>query len=114
MQVNSAQDYLTMKKRQIIASTFHSIPAPQSRRTNASFLSAMANRATQTQILVVPEVSAWGDARGGKTTSNWCCLSNGNTSAAPGALARTIDSGIVRFNVIPPMSVTASRPNGRA
>ena len=103
-----------MKKRQIIASTFHSIPAPQSRRTNASFLSAMANGATQTQILVVPEVSAWGDARGGKTTSNWCCLSNGNASAAPGTLARTIDSGTVRFNVIPPMSVTASRPNGRA
>ncbi len=110
MQVNSAQDWLTAKKRQVIASTFHSIPAPQSRRTNASFVSAMANRATQVQLLVVPEVSGWRSVRGGETTSNWCCLSNGNTRAAPGTLTPTNNTGIVRFNVIAPISVTATRP----
>ena len=108
MQVNSAQDWLTAKKRQVIASTFHSIPAPQSRRTNAAFVSAMANQATQVQLLVVPQVSGWGSVRGGETTSNWCCISNGN-SAAPGTLTPTNDTGIVRFNVIPPISVTATR-----
>lgn len=109
MQVNSAQDWLTMKKRQIVAKTYHTTPPPQSKKYNSVFLSAMANNATQTQSFVVPEVSGWGSVRGGKTTSNWCCLSN-DSSAAPGTFATTTDHGIVRFNVIPPLSVTATRP----
>lgn len=113
MQVNSAQDWLTLKKRQIVAQTYHTVPPPQSRKYNYVFLSAAANNATQRQRLVVPQPSAWGSVPGGATYSNWCCLSNGNT-AAPGVFATTNTPGIVRFNVIPPMSVTASRPNGRA
>ena len=109
MQVNSAQDYLTMRKRQIIAATYHVVPQPQSRDNNSIFLSAMANRATQRQRLVVPQVSGWGSVVGGATYSNWCCLSNGN-SAAPGVFSSVNTPGIVRFNVIPPMSVTATRP----
>ena len=108
MQVNSAQDWLTMKKRQIIAKTYHTTPPPQKRRHNDVFLSAMANRATQTQLLVVPQVSGWGSVRGGETYSNWCCLSNGST-AAPGAFTTTTDKGYVRLNLLQPMSVTATR-----
>jgi len=100
-----------MKKRQVIAASYHAIPAPQSRRTNAAFLSAMANRATQFQLLVVPQVSGWGSVRGGETITNWCCLSNGS-SAAPGTFTTTTDRGVVHGNVIPAMSVTASRPVG--
>ena len=98
-----------MKKRQIIAKTYHTTPPPQSRKTNAVFLSAMANNATQRQRFVIPQVSAWGAVPGGVSYSNWCCLSNGS-STAPGTFTTTTDRGIVRFNVIPPMSVTATRP----
>lgn len=108
MQVNSAQDWLTLKKRQLVAQTYHSIPPPQSKKYNYVYISAMANNATQRQRLVVPQVSAWGSVVGGATYTNWCCLSIGN-SAAPGTFSRTTDRGIVRFNVIPPMSVTATR-----
>jgi hypothetical protein len=111
MQVNSAQDWLTMKKRQLIAKTYHTTPPPQHRKHNGVFLSAMANDATQTQLLVVPQVSGWGSVRGGETTSNWCCLSNGNT-AAPGVFSTTTDKGVVRLNLLQPMSVTATRTLG--
>ena len=97
-----------MKKRQLIAKTYHVIPPPQSRRTNAIFLSSMANRATQTQILLVPQPSGWGSVPSGKTTVNLCCLSNGST-AAPGTFTTVTDRGVVRFNVIPPIGVTATR-----
>jgi hypothetical protein len=109
MQVNSAQDWLTAKKRQLIAKTYHTTPPPQSRKHNSVFLSAMANNATQRQRLVVPQVSGWGSVTGGATYTNWCCLSN-DSSAAPGVFATKTTQGIVRFNVIPPISVTATRP----
>ena len=109
MQVNSAQDYLTMKKRQIIAATYHVNPPPQKRRSNEVFTSAMANGATQRQRFVAPCQGAWGGASGGATYTSQCCLSNGIAGKAPGALGIVVDSGVVRFNVIPPMSVTATR-----
>ena len=109
MQVNSAQDYLTMRKRQIVAATYHQIPPPQTKRYNSVFLSAMANGATRYQLQVVPEVSGWRSVRGGETISNWCCLSN-YSSAAPGVFATTTGKGWVRLNLLQPMSVTATRP----
>lgn len=72
MQVNSAQDYLTLKKRQLISSTYRSTPPEQKDRTNADYLSTVANRATTRQILYVPAPSGWGDAPGGITVTNWC------------------------------------------
>jgi hypothetical protein len=109
MQVNSAQDYLTAKKRQVIASTYHVNPPPQKRRSNEVFTSAMANGATQRQRFVAPFQGAWGGASGGATYASMCCLNRGATSKAPGALGVVVDSGVVRFNVIPPISVTATR-----
>lgn len=107
MQVNSAQDYLTARKRQIIAATFHTRPAPQQRRTNAAFVSAMTNGATQRQRFIVPAASAWGSVPGTATYTSQCCLTT--TTRSPGALGIVTDGGVVRFNIIPPMSVTATR-----
>lgn len=72
MQVNSAQDWLTLKKRQIVSATYASIPPEQQGKTNTVYLSTLANRATVRQILYVPDPSGWGAARGGVTATNWC------------------------------------------
>lgn len=72
MQINSAQDYLTMKKRQLIASTFVSTPPPPNDKRNGVYLSVKANQATTRQILHVPAPSGWGDAPGGTTVTSWC------------------------------------------
>ena len=72
MQVNSAQDWLTLKKRQLISSTYSSTPPEQQNKTNSVYTSTVANRATIRQVLHVPSVSAWGDAPGGITITNWC------------------------------------------
>jgi hypothetical protein len=106
MQVNSAQDYLTARKRQIIAATFHSRPAPQQRRTNAAFISAEANGATLRERFILPTPRAWGSVPGTATYTSRCCLT---TTGAPFALGIVTDGGVVRFNVIPPLSVTATR-----
>lgn len=107
MQVNSVQDFVTRKKRRIIAAMYHVDPPPQQRRTNAMFLSAMANGATQRQRFILPTVSAWGGVPGTATYTSQCCLTT--TGQAPGALGIVVDGGVVRFNVIPAMSVTATR-----
>ncbi len=107
MQVNSAQDYLTMRKRQIIAATYNTRPPPIARETNALFLSAIANNATQYERQVFAFQGAWGGASGGRSWASRCCLSNGGAGAF-GAFAIRTDMGIVRFNVIPAMSVRAT------
>jgi hypothetical protein len=109
MQVNSAQDYLTMRKRQIVAATYHQIPPPQTKRYNSVFTTAMANGASRYQLVVNPNPSAWGTVRGSETyISNLCCLSN--AGVAPGVFATTTGKGWVRLNLLQPMSVTATRP----
>jgi hypothetical protein len=102
------QDYVTMRKRQIIAKTYNTTPPPGSRETNAIFLSALANNASQVERQVFPFQGAWGGASGGKTYISRCCLSNGGVGAF-GAFRTTTDKGVVRFNVIPPMSVAQTR-----
>jgi hypothetical protein len=72
MQVNSAQDYLTMKKRQLIASTFASTPPPRSDTRNGVYLSVKANQATTRQRFIVPTVSAWGSVPGTASYTSWC------------------------------------------
>ncbi len=95
MQVNSAQDYLTRRKRQIVAATYHSIPPPQSRRHNYVFISAMANGANRRQRFVTPIVSAPGSVPGGATYTSFCCLSS--SLGAPGTFATTTDRGFAVF-----------------
>lgn len=72
MQVNSAQDYLTMRKRQLIAATYSSTPPEQRNKFPSVYRSVVANQATVRQILHVPTPSGWGDAPGGVTVTNWC------------------------------------------
>jgi hypothetical protein len=107
MQVNSTQDWLTKQKRRIVARTYHTVPPPQSRKYNYVFLSAMANRATQRERFIIPPNPGIANPTAA-SFSNECCLSNGNSSA-PGVFAVVNNHGIVRFNVIPPISVTATR-----
>ncbi len=108
MQVNSAQDWLTARKRRIVAAMYHIDPPPQSRRANSVHLSAVANGASQRERFILPTVSAWGGVPGTATYSSQCCLVS---TGAPFALTPVTDRGIVRFNIIPPMSVTATRPS---
>lgn len=97
MQVNSAQDYLTRYKNRVIARTFIQIPTPQSRRTNTLFTSVLSNSAAQRERSVFPQASAWGSVPGGVSYASLCCLSSFRLPAF-------VDQGIVRYNVIPPLS----------
>jgi len=107
MQVNSAQDYLTQRKRQIVAATYHSKPPPQSRKHNGVFLSAMANNATQYQRFIIPTLAPGAGAIGGATFTNLCCVSN--AIGAPGTFNSVTDRGVVRNSVIPPLGVKATQ-----
>jgi hypothetical protein len=80
MQVNSAQDWLTQKKRQIVAKTYHTTPPPQSRKYNSVFISAVANGATQRERFIVPPNPGLSTVPGA-SYSSLCCLSNGQTGA---------------------------------
>ncbi len=106
MQVNSAQDWLTKYKRRIIAQMINIDPPPQSRRTNATYLSAVANGATQRERFVAPFQGAWGGAIGGATYSSDCCT-NRNAVGAFGTFQVTTDRGIVPYTgrSVQPMSV---------
>ena len=106
MQVNSAQDWLTKQKRRIIAKMYNIDPPPQARETNATYLSAVANGATQRERFVAAFQGARGGASGGATYSSDCCLSN-NATGAFGAFQVRTDYGIVPYTgrSVQPMSV---------
>ena len=113
MQVNSAQDYLTMKKRQLIASTYYSTPPPQQGKTNGVHLSTTANNATVRQILHVPAPSGWGDAPGGITVTSWCAnceTSKGiaGTAGVPGVFPVVNTKDIVSRQALRPIGVRAT------
>jgi len=74
MQVNSAQDYLTSRKRQIISATYQTDPPPQKRRSNEIYTSVVGNGATQRERFVAPFQGANGGASGGATYTSKCCL----------------------------------------
>lgn len=69
MQVNSAQDWLTKRKRRILAKSIAVAPPPQSQRTNALITSLEANGATQRERFVAP-IQGGGPA----TYSSECCV----------------------------------------
>ena len=111
MQVNSAQDYLTNRKRQIIAATYNTQPPPQKRRSNGVHLSAVANSASRYQRFIAPVQAAAGlgytNAPGTATFSSLCCLTP--TTQVLGSFTTTTDPGVVRvqdLNV--PMSYRAT------
>ena len=107
MQVNSAQDYLTMRKRQLIAKTFYSTPPEQKDKTNAVFLSTLANNATVAQRFILPTVSAWRGVPGTASFSNWCTGCDAS-SGAPGAFPITNTKDLVSRQALRPIGVRAT------
>lgn len=95
MQVNSAQDWLTQRKRQIVAATYHTTPPPQSRKYNSVFLSAEANSATTRERFIVPPNPGTSTIPSATYTS-LCCLSNGQTGA-PFAFSTVTTQGNIRI-----------------
>jgi hypothetical protein len=98
MQVNSAQDYLTMKKRQLIAKSYYTTPPPQSKKYNYVYTAVAANNATQRQRFIIPTQPG-----AGATYENWCC----GTSGVPGvfSVVNTKNIQLVR-DIKMPMSFT--------
>jgi len=73
MQINSAQDYLTYKKRQIIASAASVAPSPQKRKNNTIYTSVLANQADQRVRVIAPILPQLGATY----TSRCCTISGG-------------------------------------
>lgn len=96
MQVNSTQDYVTMKKRQIVAATLYTTPPPQSRKYNYVYTSAVANGATQFQQVNRINTSAWGSAAGGVSFVNWCTSNCSRSTGAPGTFQVVNTQGQLR------------------
>ncbi len=94
MQVNSAQDWLTQKKRQIVAKTYHTTPPPQSRKYNYVYTSAVANNASQRERFIVPPNPGL-STNAGATYSSLCCLSLGTSGAAPFAFTTVTTQGSI-------------------
>jgi hypothetical protein len=75
MQVNSAQDYLTQQKRQIIAKSLTLAPPPQKHRTNTQYIGVLANKSEQyTRFVGGVGINTVGPARLGTTYTSSCCV----------------------------------------
>jgi hypothetical protein len=107
MQVNSAQDYLTMRKRQLVASTYYSTPPEQKNKTNGVHLSTTANNATIRQVLHVPAPSGWGDAPGGITVTNWCTGCE-RATGAPGTFRVVNTKDVVSRQALRPIGIRST------
>jgi hypothetical protein len=107
MQVNSAQDYLTLRKRQLVATSFYSTPPEQKDKTNGVYLSTVANNATVRQVLHVPAPSGWGDAPGGITVTSWCAGCSASTGA-PGAFQVVNRKDIVSRQALRPIGIRST------
>ena len=75
MQVNSAQDYLTQQKRQIIARSIAVAPPPQKRRSNTQYIGVVANKSQQyTRFVAGMGINAYYPATLGTTYTSTCCV----------------------------------------
>lgn len=97
MQINSAQDYLTMKKRRVVASTFYSTPPEQKDKTNSVYLSTVANNATTRQR--VP---------GGATYTSWC-VGCETIAGAPGVFSVVNLKDVVNRQALRPIGRLVSQ-----
>jgi len=81
MQVNSAQDYLTQMKRQIIAKSLAVAQPPQKRRTNTQYIDILANKSDRYDIFVGGVgINTLGPATLGKTYTSMCCVPSNTAS----------------------------------
>jgi hypothetical protein len=75
MQVNSAQDYLTQVKRQIVAKSLALSPPPLKQRSNTQYIGILANKSDQYDIFVAGiGINSVGPATLGKTYRSFCCV----------------------------------------
>ncbi len=107
MQVNSAQDYLTLRKRQLVAKSFYSTPPEQKDKTNGVYLSTVANNATVRQVLHVPTPSGWGDAPGGTTVTSWCAGCE-TATGAPGTFQVVNVKDVVSRQALRPIGIRST------
>jgi hypothetical protein len=81
MQVNSMQDYVTQKKRQIIAASLATAPPPQKRRTNTQYIGVLANKSQQyTRFVGGVGINTLGPATLGATYTSSCCVPSNTAS----------------------------------
>ena len=75
MQVNNVQDYVTQKKRQIIAASLAVAPPPQKRRSNTQYIGVIANKSDRFDRFVAGVgINTVGPATLGTTYVSFCCV----------------------------------------
>lgn len=75
MQVNNVQDYVTQKKRQIIAASLATAPPPQKRRSNTQYIAILGNKSQQyTRFVGGMGINAYYPATLGTTYTSACCV----------------------------------------
>ena len=104
MQVNSAQDYLTMRKRQLIAATYSSTPPEQRNKFPSVYRSVVANQATTRQRFILPTVSAWGGVPGTATYTSRCS----GCEAFSGVFSTVNTKDVVSRQALRPIGVRAT------
>lgn len=78
MQVNSAQDYLTQVKRQVISKIYTADPPFGKNKIPSTYLSLQANAATRYQLTVAAACRGNNTCSGlGKTMTSQCCTQSG-------------------------------------
>jgi len=78
MQVNSAQDYLTQVKRQVIAKTYTTEPPFGKNKIPSTYLSLKANNASRHQLTVAAACRGNNTcSQLGETTTSHCCSQGG-------------------------------------
>jgi hypothetical protein len=96
------QDYVTLKKRRIIAASYSSTPPSQEQKRPSSYLSVVANQATQRQRFVTPTASAWGSVPGTASFTSEC-----STCVVTQLTTVNTKDGLLRRDIGLPMSVHA-------
>lgn len=75
MQVNNTQDYVTQKKRQIIAASLAVAPPPQKHRSNTQYIAVLGNKSQQyTRFVGGVGINTVGPATLGATWTSTCCV----------------------------------------
>jgi hypothetical protein len=103
MQVNSAQDWLTRRKRQVIAKTFYTSSPAQENKLPSTFLSVMGNNATTRERFIIPAVSAWGGVPGTATYTNFCVDCSTGASSVPGVFTSVNTRDVLSRQALKPI-----------
>lgn len=105
--MNSAQDYLTRHKRRLLTATYYSTPPEQRNKTNALWLSTVANSATIRYRRVNPVIGAWGGVPSGPTYVNLCtgCVV---PTGAPGTFQTVNTKDVLNRQALRPIGVRAT------